>query len=61
MLGRDPYRPTSWGERLVGGLLALLAVYVVARVVLWILSPLVPVIVGGLVVIVLGAWLLRHL
>lgn len=54
----DDWGHRSWGEQLVRGLLALLAVALVARVVAEVLAPLIPVAVGALILVAIvgGVW-----
>ncbi|GEM_PF-4789668 len=49
----DEWGHRSWGEQLVRGLLALLAVAIVARVVAEVLAPLIPVVIGVLILMLI--------
>lgn len=55
---RDEWGYRSWGEQLVRGLLALLAVAIVARVVAEVLAPLIPVLVGALILVLIFSGIL---
>lgn len=56
---RDPYG-TGWGERLLGGLVALLVATVGIKLLATFVTPLIPMLFSAVVVAALMLWFFRR-